>query len=150
MKTLWPALLIIFSLGCVPVRKPGPLDLSQPGWRTWQAEAVWRPSQNAPELTGELLIAKRGSSETFVSFSKTLPILTAQTMTNGWFLNAIPEKKEFGAPGKPPARIVWFQIVAAIEKCAVSKPWKSEAGSNGSLVIQNEKSGERLEIFFER
>lgn len=130
--------------GCVNLRPLPKADLSQPGWNIRQGEAVWKPDRKSPEIAGELLLATRPDGASFVQFMKTpFPFAITQTTSNKWQAEFPPQNKRFTAPGKPPARIIWFQLVNALMDKPLARGWTwHDTGTNWTL---KSTSGESLE-----
>lgn len=137
-------LFLTVLCGCLSLRPLPKADLSQPGWTIRQGQAVWQPSRKSPEIAGELLLATRTDGSSFVQFTKTpFPFAIAQTMSNRWQLEIPPQNKRYTAPGKPPARIVWFQLANALTGRPLAKGWTwRDSGANWQLT---NSSGESLE-----
>jgi len=105
----WLLALLLLS-GCVTPRL-APVDFAAPGWRVQEAQAVWCPRSEAPELIGELLLATHPDGRRLVQFSKqNLPLVTAQEDSEGWVLSSSLRKGRFGGKGRPTQRVPWFQI----------------------------------------
>jgi hypothetical protein len=141
-------LLLTGLCGCFTMRPLPKVNLSDPGWTIRQGQAVWQPpGPKSPEIAGELLLATRPDGSTFVQFTKTpFPIAIAQTTSNGWQIEFPPQNKRYAAPGKPPARIVWFQLAHALTGKPVAKGWMwHNADDNWQL---KNSSGESLEGYF--
>ena len=141
---LFGFLLLATLCGCLSLHPLPKADLSQPGWTIRQGQAVWQPSRKSPELAGELLFATRTDGSTFVQFTKTpFPFAIAQTVSNHWQLEIPPQNKRYTAPGKPPARIVWFQLANALTGKPLAKGWTwHDSDTNWQLT---NSSGESLE-----
>jgi len=141
-------LLLLMSLcGCLAMRPLPQVNLSEPGWTIRQGQAVWQTGKKSPEIAGELLLATRVDGSTFVQFTKTpFPFAVAQTTSNGWQIEFPPENKHYAAPGKPPARIVWFQLANAFTGKPIAKGWTWQ-NSDTNWQLQN-SSGESLEGYF--
>lgn len=135
--------------GCaVPVMAP--LDLAEPGWRVREAEVVWRPSAKAPELLGELSVARHVDGRHWVQFGKQgLPWLTARRGPSGWTLETSMRRGVSGGRGQPPARVPWFLLDdVPPSRPPAGSPWRLEAsgpppGTGWRLV--NESTGEVVE-----
>lgn len=134
--------------GCMTGPPMRPMDLSEPGWTVRQGEAVWQPGRKSPELAGELLLATRPDGSAFVQFTKTpFPFAVAQTTSNRWQIEFPPQNKRFAGPGKPPARIVWFQLANAVTGKPLAKGWTWH-NSDANWQLKNSSSGESLEGYF--
>ena len=140
-------LLLMSFCGCLTMRSLAKVNLSEPGWTIRQGQAVWQPGPKSPEIAGELLLATRPDGSTFVQFTKTpFPFAIAQTASNGWQIEFPPQNKRYAAPGKPPGRIVWFQLPNALTGKPLAKGWTWH-NSGTSWQLKN-SSGESLEGYF--
>jgi len=137
--------LFLASLcGCLTLPPLPKADLSQPGWNIRQGEAVWKPNRKTPEIAGEIMLATRPDGSSFVQFIKTpFPFAITQTTSNKWQAEFPPQNKRFTYPGKPPARIIWFQLVNALTDKPLARGWTwHDTGTNWLL---KSSSGESLE-----
>jgi len=123
------------------------VNLSEPGWTIRQGQAVWQPGPKSPEIAGELLLATQANGSTFVQFTKTpFPFAIAQTTSNGWQIEFPPQNKRYAGPGKPPARISWFQLSNALTGKPLARGWTwRDSGTSWQL---KDSSGESLEGYF--
>jgi len=137
-------LFLAILCGCLTLPPLPKADLSQPGWNIRQGEAVWKPDRESPEIAGEILLATRADGSSFVQFIKTpFPFAITQTTSNKWQAEFPPQNKRFTAPGKPPARIIWFQLVNALTDKPLARGWTwHDSGTNWLL---KSSSGESLE-----
>lgn len=141
-------LLAVLSLGagCSTAPTFPPVDLSDAGWKVRELPAVWRPRRGAPELTGELLVAVNGGSR-LVQFSKQgLPVLTAQTSTNGWRVSSALQAGSHTGRLPAPRQVLWFLIDNSPPQAAVPSPWRLEdPAPGGGWTLSNPRTGESLE-----
>jgi hypothetical protein len=102
---------LLLAMGCrTPVSIP-PVNLASPGWTIYQGQAVWRSSRAAPEIAGELVLARHENGRSLVQFIKTpFPILTGQTTRANWQIEFSPQRHSFSGWGKPPARLIWLHL----------------------------------------
>jgi hypothetical protein len=141
-------LILLTSLcGCLTMRPLPKVDLSEPGWTVRQGQAVWKTGKKTPEIAGEILLATKTNGSAFVQFTKTpFPFAIAQTTSNRWQIEFPPQNKHYAAPGKPPARIVWFQLANAFTGKPLAKGWTwHNSGTDWQL---KNSSGESLEGYF--
>ncbi len=139
--------LPIFLAGCstAPI---APANLSQPGWKIQQGQAVWRAKKDSPEIAGELLLATRPGERTVVQFTKTpFPFVVAQITPRSWQLEIPARNKTYSAPGKPPNRIAWFHLPDALKGIAPPKPWYFSQPENQNWRLENRSTGEMIEGF---
>jgi hypothetical protein len=141
-------LLLISLSGCLTGPPLPKANLSEPGWTIRQGQAVWQPQRKGEGIAGELLLATRPDGSTFVQFTKTpFPFAIAQTTSNRWQFEIPPQNRRFAAPGKPPARIVWFQLANAVLGKPIAKGWNWQ-NSETNWQLKNSSSGESLEGYF--
>jgi len=125
-----------------------PTNLTQPGWKIQQGQAVWRAKKGAPEIAGELLLATNPDGRTAVQFTKTpFPFVIAQTTPHSWQLEIPAQNKKYSYRGKPPARISWFHLPAALKGDALPNPWFFSKPRNENWRLENRKTGETIEGF---
>src|SRR5947208_3493762 len=109
-RNLVPLSLLALGMAASACRTNGPLpsvDINQPGWTVRQGQAVWKSKANAPEIAGELVLATRPDASSFLQFTKTpLPFVVAQTTSNSWQIQFVPQNRTFSARGRPPARLL--------------------------------------------
>ena len=158
----WALFFLIALSGCTTAAPPPKADLSGPGWTVRQGQAVWNtprqktfapphaeapPPRRPPEIAGDLIVATRPDGSAFVQFSKTpFTLATAQMSPTGWQIEFPPQNRHYARPGKPPARIVWFQLANALTGKRVAKNWTWQ-GSADKFRLEDPASGESLEGF---
>ena len=126
-----------------------PLNLTEAGWTMCQGQAVWRPKKDAPEISGELILATHTDGRNFVQFTKTpLPFVVAQSTTNTWQTQFVPNNKTYSGHGQPPARLVWLQLPRCLSGIEPPKPWSWQRLENHGWRLENRSSGELLEGYF--
>lgn len=145
-------LLVVASgaMGCQSTAPLPPLDLSSPGWRVQQGQAVWKPGEGKPEIAGDLVLSRHPSGDAFVQFSKTLPIVSGRLSPNRWQIEFPPENKRYSGGGNPPRRIVWLQMLRALEGARISERWTVSRPSDKYIALEDFHSGERLEVHFQQ
>ena len=142
------ALLIVtvISAGC---RTSPPLpaaDLSAPGWRVQQGQAVWKPTRSRPELAGELILATRTNGNFFVQFSKPpFNLAVAQVRNGQWQIEFGTGERRWRGPGEPPARFAWFQLPRALAGGSLKNSWHFTRMAPDSWRLENPRTGESLE-----
>jgi hypothetical protein len=128
------ALLVLssnFYTACRTFEALPAVNLTEAGWTVYQGQAVWRLKRTAPEIAGELLLARHQDGRSLVQFIKTpFPILTAQITRAGWQIEFVPELRSFSGRGKPPARLIWLYLAPCLfDNAAPPKNWTWESGS---------------------
>jgi hypothetical protein len=142
---LLPVIMPVMS-GCHTVPRLPPVNLSEDGWKIHQGQAVWRSKKDAPELAGELLVAVNPDGRSFVQFTKTpLPFFVAQTTSNSWQFEVVPQHKIYSYRGPPPASLLWPNLPASITGMPAPKKWELERLADGHFRFQNPSTGESLE-----
>ena len=150
---LTPCLVFLLGLGgltaCRTAQPLRPLNLAEAGWSTRQGQAVWRSKKEAPEISGELILASHTDGRNFVQFTKTpLPFVVAQSTTNTWQVQFVPNNKIYSGHGQPPARLVWLQLPRCLSGMAPPKPWSWQRLESHGWRLENRLSGELLEGYF--
>ena len=80
-----------------------------------------------------------------LQFIKTpFPIVTAQASRAGWKISFSGER-EFSGRGKPPGRISWFQLHAALEGRELPPGWIFQRANKQNWRLENRGTGEFIE-----
>jgi hypothetical protein len=139
-------LALVFLPACHTVPPLPAVDVSGPGWKVREGQAVWKPKKNAPEIAGELLVATNPDGRTFVQFTKTpIPFVVAQTTTNSWQIHFVPNNKTYSGHGRPPSQISWLHLVPSLAGVKLPKFWHWKQLENGNWRLENHYTGESLE-----
>ena len=139
---------LVFLPGCRTAPEVPPADLSQPGWKTRQGQAVWRAKADAPEIAGELLLATHPVRGTVLQFLKTpFPIVVAQAGSRGWRISFSGDR-EYAGRGEPPQRISWFQLPNALEHRKPDDGWSFSKMGGQNWRLENARTGEFIEGYF--
>src|SRR6185369_7443322 len=134
--------------GCRTVPNAKPIDISEPGWRVRQGQALWRNKADAPEIAGEVIVASNASERAFVQFVKNpLPLLTGEVAPGRWQIEFIPEKRSFEGRGKPPRRLLWLQLLANLQQPQAKPPLAFTKMPDNSYQIEDHSTGERVTLF---
>jgi hypothetical protein len=126
-----------------------PVNLDDHGWAVRRGQAVWQPNSGAAELAGFILIATSLSGEDFIRFSKEpMDIVLARRNHEGWRLDVPAFAQSHSHRGAPPRRIGWFQLANAVNLEPVTGDWQWTEAADGHWRLNNPRTGERLEGFF--
>jgi len=137
---------VILCPGCRTANPLPAADLSAPGWRVQQGQAVWQPSQHRPELTGDLLLATNVNGDFIVQFSKIpFPLATAQVSGDQWQIKFGADEYSWHGRGTPPARFGWFQLPRALRNPNPGGNWRFSRVASNSWRLENPRTGETLE-----
>jgi hypothetical protein len=140
---LLPLLCVV---GCATTPPLSPVNLAEPGWKTRQGEAVWRSKKDAPEITGELLVATHPDGRSLVQFTKTpIPFIIAQTTSNAWQIHIVPSNQTHTGRGKPPVQILWLYLPRCLDGMPPPKFLAWHALPNDGWRLENHLTGESLE-----
>jgi hypothetical protein len=140
------ALMLNLCAGCRTANPLPPADLSAPGWRVQQGQAVWKPSSSRPELAGDLLLATNVNGNFFVQFAKIpFPLVTAQVSGDQWQIEFGADKHSWHGRGTPPNYFGWFQLPRALLDPSLGDNWKFTHNETNSWRLQNSRTGETLE-----
>jgi len=140
-------LSFLFFLGCRAPAFP-PLDVSAPGWQTRTGQAIWKPDRSKPEIVGDLILSADQNGNAYLEFSKAFPIVHARLAPNAWQIEFPPQNKHYAAPGKPPARISWLQLVRLWTGGIIAQDWNVLDHSESAITLTNSKTGEMIEAHF--
>lgn len=125
-------------------------DLSDPGWRVWAGQALWKPGSDRPQLAGDILVAQRKDGETFVSFSKAaLPLFTARSTGSGWWIEFVERGRSYSGRGKPPDRFVWFRMPDVLQGDAELDGWEIQDVASDEKILTNPRTGERVQMIID-
>ena len=135
-------LLITAGCGTAGIQRLRP---DGPEWRIQQGQAVWRRSHRAPELAGELVLARRTDGACVFDFSKTpLPITFGQTTSTNWLIGFPAIHMSFGGRKSPPGRFTWLYLNQALMGEPIPPRFQfSRFGDAWKLL--NLRSGESIE-----
>jgi hypothetical protein len=144
-------ILLLSVLSATGCRTIGPLpsvDINQPGWTVRQGQAVWKCKGTAPEIAGELVLATKTDGASFLQFTKTpLPFVVAQTTSNSWQIQFVPQNRTFSAPGKPPARLLWLQLPRCLLGQCDENRFEFTTMKSGNHLLRDRKTGESIEFY---
>ena len=147
-KFLAPLLccLLFCGAGCRLVPALPPANLSEPGWRVREGQAVWRVKRDAPEIAGEVLLATRDDGRVFVQFTKTpFPFLIGQSTTNTWQAELPTQNRRYSGRGKPPKRLIWLYLPRVLSGAPPPKGWEWQELDSNRWRLENRRKGELLE-----
>jgi hypothetical protein len=142
--------LVLVLLGCASTAPIERVDLSAPGWEIRQGQALWKADEEKPEIAGDIVLSTHPSGADYLQFSKTLPLLSAHLDVSGWAIEFTPENKRYSGKGLPPKRVGWLQVMRALRGETLHKPWRLIYPSPDFIAVENDASGERLEIHFQK
>lgn len=109
-----------------------------------QGQAVWKPSQDRPELAGDLLLAVNANGDNVIQFSKTpFTLASAQVAEGRWQIELAGHS--WRGQGAPPARFLWFQLSPALAGKVAAAPWRFTGRADHSWRLDNAGTGEFLE-----
>jgi len=138
--------LIIWLAGCQTVPTLPPVNLSSGDWTLRQGQVVWSARHGAPEIAGELVVATNGEGRAFVQFTKTpLPFVVAQSTTNSWQLESVPNNQTYSGRGNPPTRALWLWLPRCLAGVTPPKPITWTSNADNGWRLQNNATGEFLE-----
>jgi hypothetical protein len=140
---------IVTLCGCRTLPPLPPADLSAPGWRVQQGQAVWKPRRTAPEIAGEIVLATHPDGRSVVQFTKTpFNIVVAQMASNRWQIQFVPEHRLFGGAGQPPKYFCWLHLAAALAAEPLPKGLTLSRSGDSQWRLENRATGETIEGYF--
>jgi hypothetical protein len=119
------------------------LNLSEPGWKVWNGQAVWKPRKSIPELTGDVTLALNTNGAAFIQFTKTLPFATAHEDGRRWQIEFPGIGHLYSGHYPLPRVFAWFQLPALVEGRPIPKFWHEQGGPD-DFHLRNSYSGETL------
>lgn len=142
------SILVVFLAGCHTAPLP-PVNLSEPGWKLREGQAVWRSGKRASEIAGELQLATHPDGRVWLQFTKSpIPLVVAQISSNHWQIQFVPQNRAFSGPGQPPARLGWLQFAHAVSGATPTPGWSWQKQADGSWRLENAASGEVIAGYF--
>lgn len=140
--------VVVFTTGCVTFGEATRISTSGPGWRVFNGQAVWRPGRRAPELGGDLVVARHENGSYLFDFEKTpLPMTLGHTTSTNWLIEFPARQYTFAGKGQPPVRFTWLYLGAALDDKPLPKPLRFERKPDGGWLLENTRSGEIIEGF---
>lgn len=151
MITRIAAVAALLAAGCTTIGDLPPVDLDDPGWTTWTGQATWRRERDANPLAGDILAARNAGGDVFVSFSKAaLPVFSAHTANGKWQIEFVERGRSYSGRGSPPQRFAWFMLPELLAHRARELPgWTIDWRAPDELVMENDKSGERMHLYLD-
>ena len=143
---LWGLLAALLLAGCRTCPALSPVDLTAPGWKLRQGQAVWRSKPEAPEIAGELLLATHSDGRAFLQFTKTpIPFVVVQTASNAWQIEFVADNRTYSGHGTGPGRIGWLQVARSFTGATPKPPWHWEDRPGNGWRLENQRGGETIE-----
>ncbi|HEX3720393.1 MAG TPA: hypothetical protein VH595_20770 [Verrucomicrobiae bacterium] len=145
MRNLLLYLTLLCFCGCYshrPYSWPS-YNLSEPGWRVWNGQAVWKPMKTIPELTGDVVVAVNTNGDALVQFSKTIPFATARLDGRHWQIEFPAGNRVYSGHYPLPGHFAWFQLPALAEGNSLSKGWV-EKGNLDQWEVSRRHGSETL------
>ena len=135
-----------FCVACRSLIPLPPVDLSAPGWKLQQGQALWRPTKTKPELAGELLLATNTTGGLVVQFAKTpFTLAAAQRIGDRWQIELGSGDFFRTGRGRPPSRFAWYVLPRALMSGSVEAPWRFERTGDNAWRLNNRRTGESVE-----
>jgi hypothetical protein len=143
----WILPFFVLLQGCRSLPPLPPVDLKQPGWTVYYAEALWQPQAKAEQIAGELLVAFHEDGRGLAQFTKNpFPMVTARCNPEGWQIEIVAQNQRFARRGAPPD-VLWFQLIRAFSGQPLSKKWEWRSlGAHERRLIKRDEH-ESLEIY---
>ncbi len=145
------ALAVLFlSAGCRTIAPMAPANLSEPGWKLQQGQAIWRTKEDAPEIAGELLFATNPDGRTVLQFSKNpIPFVNVQTSNELWQIEFVPRRRRFSGKGSPTPRLIWVHLSRALANEQTIRALQFRRNSTNEFTLKNGSTGEVISGFLQ-
>jgi len=142
IQTICTVCVPFLLLGCGTLSEVTPVELSEPGWRLREGQAVWRPPSR-PEIAGELVLATHMDGRVWLNFSKPpFTIFTASSDDKFWQIEFPQLGKKRSGRSPSPSRFLWLHLPWLLEDEPPPSSWKSERSQVGRWTFKNLKTGE--------
>ena len=146
----WLLALVTLLPACRTGPVLAPVDLSSPGWKVRQGQAVWHPPSGAPETAGEVVLGTRPPDQSLVQFSKNgFPLMAAQRQATTWQIELPAQAKFFSGHGAPPQRLLLLYLPRALAGEPLPRGWTWNQSPDGLWRLENGRRGEWLEGYFD-
>lgn len=143
---LWLVLCLI--PGCQAPKPLHPPDISEPGWRLYRGQALWKPGAGSAQLAGDLAVAVGPEGRCSIQFIKEpFPLVTAQRDGERWTVAFVPRRRVLTGSSSSEIRFVWFQLPRIAADQPAAAPWIGLRKQDRSFRLSNPTSGETLEGF---
>jgi len=121
---------------------------SGPGWHVQEGQALWKPGKGLPEIGGDLVLASDAEKRCLLQFTKTpLPLFSGQVTSNRWLFQVPARQLGFSGHGRPPVRLTWLYLPAALRGEPLPPAIRFERKADGGWRLENGRSGEVVEGF---
>lgn len=141
------AVLTTGLAGCVSTHLPPP-EMRSEEWAVRQGQAVWRPRHGAPELAGDLILSTHPSGDFLVEFSKTpFTLVAAHRVGMRWEASFPTQDRRLGGHGTGSDRLLWLRLPDALAGKPVASPLTFSSTGPERWLIENHRTGERIEGF---
>lgn len=138
--------VLVAVTGCRSARPLAADDLSAPGWKVRQGQAVWKTGES--ELAGEVIIATREDGGSSIQFIKTpLPLVSAQRRGTRWTARFYADNRTIAGRGTPPIQVLWLHLAQALDGRAPPKPLEFKGTGGGDWELRNVETGESISGF---
>jgi len=115
-----------------------------------RGQAVWKFGDSAPEVVGDLVVAVRADAGMFAQFSKApLTVAVARADDTRWELDLAMFQRRLAGRGTPDERFALFQLARQLRGETPAAPWSFVSETDGRWRLENPRTGEALEGFWE-
>jgi hypothetical protein len=141
---LW-SLTLVCLCGCYSHRPYAwsSYNLSEPGWRVWNGQAIWKPRKSIPELTGDVMVAVNTNGSAIIQYTKTIPFATARLDGHHWQIDFPAGDRVYAGNYPLPSHFAWFQLPALVGGVPPSRSWV-EKGNLDQWEIDSRHGSETL------
>jgi hypothetical protein len=152
LRVMWIALIAASGLalsGCRTTPALPAVNFAEPGWSVQQGQAVWKARATAPEIAGEVLLANHSDGRSLIQFTKTpFPIVIAQSVSNRWEIQFVPEGRTFRGRGLPPKYFGWLHLLSALSARPLPKSFTLARPGAATYRLESPVTGESIEGYF--
>lgn len=149
LSRLIGALLCLAALtACTTPSDLPPLDVSGPGWQTWQGQAVWDHRFSDDALIGEFVSGvSRAQGISFAELSKGgVPVVRGRRTLEQWEIQFLPMNvAQRGKGPVPSSKWIFLHVPEILNGGPTPEGWRKETPP-GKIILTNAKLKERLEL----
>ena len=143
----------LLCVGCKTVRIEQ-VDLDFPGWDLFEGEAVWRSDKNANDMVVGVIFARHLDGCLHLQVAKEgIPLNIVQVHSDAWVCEMPLMKRHYeGRVSSVQSRGVtaqlgWLQVLLQLGDRRLHPSWNSLIVAEGQWLLENDGTGERIELF---
>ncbi len=145
------AVAVLLLAGCATPSVLPSLDVSGPGWKTWEGQAVWENRFDKNPLIGEFVTGvSQSEGVRFAELSKGgIPIVRARRTAEKWEIQFVPMNlAQKGKGTNVSKKWIFLHLPDIMAGANPPEGWSVERAKD-RVILTNPKLKERLELMVE-